>query len=129
MSDLQPTDQHSQNTRQDISREIVHLLKQFYGKGPERAKTIYSEDVVLVVLRGGYTAVEQTLLDSGRGAAVIEQRMAFQEAMADRFREVVERHTGRKVIAFMSGSHQEPDLIAEMFVLEQRGPSDLLHSF
>jgi hypothetical protein len=29
------------------------------------------------VLRGGFSRVEQTLLDGGRGAGVIQQRMEF----------------------------------------------------
>ena len=69
-------------------------------------------------MRGGFTKVEQTLHDEGRGDAVITQRMAFQEALRPRFREVIEEELGRKVVGFMSGSHQEPDLIGVMFVLE-----------
>ena len=106
-----------------ISSRIVHLHKEFYGKGPTKARTYYTGDVVTVLLRGGFTRVEQTLLDEGRGSDVIEQRMAFQEVMRDRFSEVIEELTGRRVAAFMSGSHQGPDLVAEVFVLE---PNDLL---
>lgn len=105
-----------------ISGRIVHLHKEFYGKGPTKAKTYYAGDVVTVVLRGGFTRVEQTLLEEGRGSDVIEQRMAFQEVMKERFVEAIEEITGRRVAAFMSGSHQDPDLIAEVFVLE---PNDL----
>ena len=101
-----------------ISGRIVHLHKEFYGKGPTKARTYYTGDVVTVLLRGGFTRVEQTLLDEGRGSDVIEQRMAFQEVMKERFSEVVEELTGRRVAAFMSGSHQDPDLVAEVFVLE-----------
>ncbi|MDP8943053.1 MAG: DUF2294 domain-containing protein [Actinomycetota bacterium] len=101
-----------------ISSRIVHLHKEFYGKGPTKARTYYIGDVVTVLLRGGFTKVEQTLLDEGRGSDVIEQRMAFQEVMRDRFTEAIEELTGRRVAAFMSGSHQDPDLIAEVFVLE-----------
>ena len=105
---------------------MVHLLKEFYGKGPDRARTVYSGDLVAVVLRGGFTAVEQTLLDHGHGAAVRDQRRAFQDVMEHRFREVVESATGRKVIAFIGGSHQDPDLLSQLFVLEPQGAHDLL---
>lgn len=106
-----------------ISDGLVALLKEFYGRGPTQAKSYYQDDLVVCVLRGGFTQVEQTLLDGGRGSAVIEQRMAFQELMRERFEEVVEKATGRKVIGFMSGNQQEPDLMCEVFVLD---PSDLL---
>ena len=72
---------------------------------------------MVCVLRGGFSRVEQTLLDEGRGPAVIQQRMAFQEIMRGRFEEVIERATGRKVIGFMSGNQQDPDLMCEVFIL------------
>ncbi len=106
-----------------ISDGLVALLKEFYGRGPTQAKTYYHDDLVVCVLRGGFTRVEQTLLEGGRGAAVIEQRMAFQDVMRDRFEAVVERATGRPVVGFMSGNQQAPDMICEVFVLS---PSDLL---
>lgn len=109
--------------RTRISDGIVSLFKEYYGRGPDRAKTYYYDDCVVCLLRGGYTRVEQTLLDNERGDAVIEQRMAFQEVMNPRFQEVVAEATGRKVVGFMSGNHQDPDLICEVFVLDS---TDLL---
>jgi uncharacterized protein YbcI len=106
-----------------ISDGLVALLKEFYGQGPTRAKSYYEDDLVVCVLRGGFSRVEQTLLDGGRGDAVIEQRMEFQEVMRDRFAEVIEHATGRIVIGFMSGNQQHPDLMCEVFIL---GPSDLV---
>ena len=61
-------------------------------------------------------------LEGGRTAAVIEQRMAFQEVMRARFVAVIEDATGRQVVGFMSGNQQDPDMICEVFVL---APSDL----
>jgi uncharacterized protein YbcI len=106
-----------------ISDGMVALLKEFYGRGPTRAKSYYEDDLVVCVLRGGFSRVEQTLLDGGRGSAVIQQRMEFQEVMRDRFTEVIEQATGRAVIGFMSGNQQHPDLMCEVFIL---GPTDLL---
>ncbi len=106
-----------------ISDGMVALLKEFYGRGPTRAKSYYQDDLVVCVLRGGFSRVEQTLLEGGRGAAVIQQRMEFQELMRDRFTGVISQVTGRPVIGFMSGNQQHPDLMCEVFIL---GPSDLI---
>ena len=106
----------------EISEGMVALLKEYYGVGPTQAKTYYYDDLVVCVLRGGFTRVERTLLDGDRGRAVIEQRMAFQEVMRQRFKAVVQHATGRSVIEFMSGNQQDPDLICEVFVLS---PTDL----
>jgi uncharacterized protein YbcI len=114
----------SGDVRTEISDGIVALLKEFYGRGPERTKTYVHDDLVVCLLRGGFTRVEQTLVEAGRGDDVIRQRIAFQHVMRHRFELVVERATGRKVISFMSGSHQDPDMICEVFVL---APNDLVH--
>jgi uncharacterized protein YbcI len=79
--------------------------------------------LVVCVLRGGFSRVEQTLLEGGRTAAVIQQRMKFQEVMRDRFAGVIEDATGRPVIGFMSGNQQHPDMMCEVFIL---GPTDLV---
>jgi len=112
----------SGDIRTEISECIVALLKEFYGRGPERTKTYLSDDLVVCLLRGGFTRVEQTLVEGGHGEDVIRQRMAFQEVMRHRFEDVVERATGRRVISFMSGNHQIPDMICEVFVL---APNDV----
>jgi uncharacterized protein YbcI len=57
------------------------------------------------------------------GGAVIQQRVEFQDLMRGRFEAVIERATGRKVIGFMSGNQQHPDMMCEVFILE---PTDLL---
>ena len=106
-----------------ISDGIVALLKEFYGRGPTRTKSYYEDDLVTCLLRGGFSRVERTLLEGGRGASVIQQRMEFQEVMRERFEAVIERATGRRVIGFMSGNQQSPDMICEVFVLT---PTDLI---
>jgi uncharacterized protein YbcI len=106
-----------------ISEGMVGLLREFYGRGPTRAKSYYEDDLVVCLLRGGFSRVEQTLLEGGRGASVIQQRMEFQELMRGRFEAVIERATGRPVIGFMSGNQQDPDIMCEVFIL---APTDLV---
>ena len=112
------------DVRSAISNGLVALLKEFYGRGPDRTKTYVNGDLVVCLLRGGFTRVEQTLLDGGHGDDVIRQRMAFQDVMRERFEEVVEAATGRKVIGFMSGNQQKPDMICEVFILADNAVLD-----
>jgi uncharacterized protein YbcI len=125
LTDAQPRPKHREHgdVLTEISDGMVGLLKDYYGVGPSQAKTYFHDDLVVCVMRGGFTRVEQTLLDGDRGTAVIEQRMAFQEVMRPRFQAVVEQATQRPVIGFMSGNQQEPDMICEVFVL---APTDLI---
>lgn len=120
-----PTHDHQQGgeVRTAVSNGLVALLKEYYGVGPTQAKTYIYDDLVVCVLRGGFTRVEKTLLEGGRTTAVIQQRMAFQEVMRGRFTAVVEEATGRKVVGFMSGNKQDPDMLCEVFVL---APTDLI---
>ncbi len=67
--------------------------------------------------------MEQTLLEGGRGPSVMQQRMDFQDLMRERFESVNEDATGRKVIGFMSGNQQHPDMMCEVFILS---PTDLV---
>src|SRR3712207_4333212 len=87
--------------RTAISEGVVALLKEFYGTGPTQAKTYVVDDLVVCLLGGGFTKVEQTLLEAGRGHAVVAQRIEFQEVMRERFVAVIEQATGRRVVGFM----------------------------
>ncbi len=106
-----------------ISVGMVALLKEFYGHGPTRVKSYYEDDLVVCLLRGGFSRVEQTLFEGGRGSSVIQQRMDFQDLMRSRFEAVIREATGRPVIGFMSGNQQDPDIMCEVFIL---APTDLL---
>jgi uncharacterized protein YbcI len=101
-----------------ISNALVRLHKEHYGKGPTKTKTFIVDDTVISVMQGGFTAVERTLIDSGREEAVREIRHAFQQAMQNRFTEVIEETLGRKVTAYLSQVHTDPEISVEVFMLE-----------
>ena len=54
----------------------------------------------------------------GKEHAVLQMRRTFQGTMRTELIAVVERLTGRKVAAFMSDNHINPDVAVETFVLE-----------
>jgi uncharacterized protein YbcI len=102
----------------DISNAMVGLKKEFYGKGPTKAKTYINDNYVLCVLQGGLTRNEETLLAAGQESLVREFRLKFQEAMADATTEAIERLTGRKVIGYHSQIVFNPEYGFEIFVLD-----------
>jgi uncharacterized protein YbcI len=102
----------------EISTGLVQLHSRYYGKGPTKAKTHMVSDTVVSILRDGFTTVERTLLDTGEVESVYQMRRSFQQAMEDEFRRIVEEATGRRVIAYMSSIHVDPDLAVELFMLE-----------
>jgi uncharacterized protein YbcI len=103
----------------EISTSIVAILREHYGRGPMKAKTYAIDDVIVVVMRGsGFTALEQTIMDSGQPGRVVAMREEFQSVMAERYRHTIEQLTGRKVVAFLSQAHVEPDITVEMFFVD-----------
>jgi uncharacterized protein YbcI len=114
----EPDEERDGTLREDISREMVGLYKRYSGKGPVRCRTYLEPELVTVVLGGGYTAGEQMLFEDGKWHAVRHARQLWQDTMQEKFVELIEEQTGRKVAAFMSANHQDPDLAVELFVLE-----------
>ena len=103
--------------RATISREIVRLQAEYYGKGPTRAKTYIVEDLVVVVLEESFTRAEKTLAERGEKDAIEHIRRRFQQQMADDFTSVVEQATGRKVRVFLSETNIDHDVSVETFLL------------
>jgi uncharacterized protein YbcI len=84
-----------------------------------KAKTYALDDVIVVVMRGsGFTALEQTIMDSGQPGRVVAMREEFQSVMAERYSNTIEQLTGRKVVAFLSQAHVDPDITVEMFFVD-----------
>ena len=100
-----------------VSNAVVRLHKQYFGKGPTKARAFHDGDVVTCVLRDVYTRAEQTLIASGRTAAVLRQRRELQQAVRDELVAEIEAIIGRQVIAFFSGNQPDPDVSVEVFVL------------
>jgi uncharacterized protein YbcI len=104
-----------------IADGVVRLLHEYTGRGPTRSQTTINPDSVMVMLGDALTRGERKLVESGKAERVLQVRHDFQLAMQDDLIELVEGATQRKVIAFMSQNHIDPDLAVEVFVLEPSG--------
>jgi len=105
--------------RATISREMVRLQAEYYGKGPTRAKTYITDDLVVVVLEESFTRAEKTLAERGEREVIQHIRRRFQQQMAESFTSVVEQATGRKVRVFLSDTDIEQDVSVETFLLAE----------
>jgi uncharacterized protein YbcI len=105
--------------RAELSREMVRLYKELFGRGPTKARTDFaSPDLILCTLEDSLTPAERALVEMGEHQRLRDTRMYFQHATEERFREVVERVTGRQVRAFISGIDTVQDVAVEVFYLE-----------
>jgi uncharacterized protein YbcI len=103
-----------------ISNAIVALMADYTGRGPSQSQTYVHENVIVCILHDGLTKGERSLVEDGREDAVLQMRHTYQGTMRAELIAVVERLTGRKVAAFMSDNHVDPDVAVETFVLELR---------
>jgi uncharacterized protein YbcI len=106
----------------EISNAMVGLKKEFYGRGPTKAKTYVNDNFIFCVLEGGLTRNEETLINAGEHDLVRRFRLRFQEVMAEPTTQAVERITGRNVIGYHSQIVFEPEYGFEIFVLD--GPPE-----
>jgi uncharacterized protein YbcI len=101
-----------------ISNLVVKLTSEYTGRGPTKARTHIEDDVIVVLLRETLTKGERILVRDGKEDVVRSTRFAFQQTMKDELVAGVEQILGRTVLAFMSANHMEPDVAAEIFLLD-----------
>jgi uncharacterized protein YbcI len=103
----------------EISNAMVHLYKHLFGRGPTKTRTDYAgPDLLVTTLENSLTRIERTMADAGEHERLRDLRMHFQYLGEDDFVETVERITGRKVPAFVSGMDTRRDVASELFYLE-----------
>jgi uncharacterized protein YbcI len=102
----------------EISRAVVRLLAESTGRGPTQSRTTIDRDLIVVVLQNTLTPGERYPAANGRSGQVLDMRAAYQEAMSSACISAIEELTHRTVAAFMSANHIEPDVAAEIFILE-----------
>ncbi|HET7378547.1 MAG TPA: Na-translocating system protein MpsC family protein, partial [Gaiellales bacterium] len=90
----------------------------YTGRGSSKSRCYVHKDLVVCVLHDSLTKGELRLVEDGKEEAVLAIRGTYQESMRSELVEIVERLTGRKVAAFMSSNHVNPDVAIESFVLE-----------
>ena len=109
-----------------ISNEMVRLYKEQFGRGPTKTRTMWAgSDVLVVLLEDTLTPAERNLAELGEHQRLRDLRTFFQYASAREFCEPIERISGRKVRAFLSGIDTRADgLATEIFVLHPEGSDE-----
>jgi len=95
------------------------MLREHYGRGPMKAKTYVLDDLIVCVLRNGHTPMEETMMEGGEADGVLNMRREFQRLMGEKYKGVIERLTGRQVVAFLSQTHADPDITMEIFFVDE----------
>lgn len=121
MTDAPTEDRRDGKVAAAIADMTVHLLREYTGRGPTRARTHLSGDLVAVVLQDNLTKGERSLVRDGEEERVLQTRQAYQRTMREDLATGVAKLTGREVVAFMSANHIDPDVAVEIFILAPDG--------
>jgi uncharacterized protein YbcI len=105
-----------------VSNLVVGIYADHVGRGPTKARSYISDDIVVCLMEDTLTRAEKTLVESGRSDAVSEVRAALRETMREEMMGGIERLTGRRVLALNSGANFDPDVITDLFVLGEQRP-------
>lgn len=102
-----------------VTSALVGIHTEYLGRGPKTASTFHYANVLVTLMHDVLTHAEKSLTHNDHAEAVNNIRHLFQETMEKDFCAAVERLTGRRVRAFISGNHIDPDIAAEMFILDE----------
>jgi uncharacterized protein YbcI len=122
---LQADAVEGQSVHLAVSNAMVKLYKEQFGRGPTQARTNSAgPNVLITTLQNSMTPAERNLVAMGEHQRLRDTRMCFQHATEHAFREAVERLTGRKVWAFVSGIDTVRDVSSEVFYLKPADPTE-----
>lgn len=101
-----------------VTSAVVGIQNKYLGRGPKSASTFHKDKVIVTLLYDVMTQAERSLAAADQEDAVTHMRHLFQKTMQADFTEAVERLTGAKVVAFISGNNIDPDVACELFILD-----------
>ena|SRR5687768_4750399 len=110
---------------QVISAGMVRIYKEMAGRGPTKARTEISDNMVVTVLSDSLTQAELTLAQKENADRVRELRRTLQGAMNEQMTQLVEVTLRRKVICLLSDHSPDPDYAVEVLILApENGAAD-----
>jgi uncharacterized protein YbcI len=128
MSGDAPDQQPGESLLSRISTEVVRAQKEFFGKGPTQAKSYFLDDMLIIVMKGGTTTAEKTMLDFGEEDKVRDFRQTFENQMTEKLTGLIEELTGRTVLTYQSQIMFGPDRVVELFVFDDEARPELIEA-
>ena len=102
-----------------IAKSVVRIHLRYAGRGPTKARALFRDNIVVVVLEGVMTTAERSLAAAGRDQALLGFHDGLRAAMEAELITSVEELTGSSVVALMGDSHTDPDIAVELFILDR----------
>lgn len=108
----------------EISNEMVRIQKRYWGRGAVEAKSYLMDDFLLIIMRGGLTVAEESMLAHGHAREVRAFRQVWQDDMTTILTTMVEDRTGRHVVNYQSQVMFDPDVVMEIFMFGEEGSGE-----
>jgi uncharacterized protein YbcI len=113
------TADYQTSLRAEVSREMVRLYKEQFGRGPTKARTEFAgPDIIVCTLEDSFTPAERRLAEMEEHQRLRDTRLYFQHATKEEFIATIEKILSRKVRAFNSSIDTHTDVSVEVFHLE-----------
>ena len=107
----------------ELANAMVRIYKEQFGRGPTKSHSVYATpDLLICTLENSLTPAERRMTQLGEHQRVRDIRTFFQHASEPEFVDSVERITGRRVRAFVSGTDTQHDVSSEVFYLQPVAP-------
>ncbi|MBA2876517.1 Na-translocating system protein MpsC family protein [Thermaerobacillus caldiproteolyticus] len=103
----------------DIIRKV---RKQLFGKGPERIKTHFIENIAVTILHGNLTPTEKFIAQSREGKEMVHtaRTSMIQEVYARKVPDGLEDLVGSKLLYLFSDINVEEDIAVSVFIFEDK---------
>jgi uncharacterized protein YbcI len=85
----------------EITQAVIKFEKEYLGRGPLDARTFFTNDMILIRLRGVLTAGDRKLAETREGQALLKEtrRQIFETSIAI-FEEMIAQTIGCKLVSF-----------------------------
>jgi uncharacterized protein YbcI len=114
-------DQRGEGVLAMVSRGLVSLHKEQFGRGPTHARSDFAgPDTLICTLEDALLPAERMMVELGEDQRVRESRAAMQAATSSEFVRVAEATVDRKVAAFASAIDPHQGIVWEIFRFEPR---------
>ena len=102
-----------------VCGEVAAVFKRAWGRGPVRTTAHWAgPNLLVILLENGHTEAEKSMRAAGHIQELLGGRHLLQVLIEGDLKESVERILGVPVVTMLSATRLDPDLSAEIFLLD-----------
>lgn len=104
----------------ELSEAFIKFQRELIGRGPQEAKSYIVEDMIILRFKGVLTTEEKHLVSHDTGKSLVKKmRQVLREMYSKEYEEIVEKHTGCKVLSSHSDTSTNTGERIEVFIMDQ----------